>query len=85
VISQIPSNLDGGPLQHLCWSPNGSDLAVIDSAGRVSILAIHNALNKPNLIRSAQIDPAEDLHAVVGTFWLNVYPLQQRPVCLRLQ
>jgi mediator of RNA polymerase II transcription subunit 16 len=28
------------------------------------------------------MDPAEDLHAVVGAFWLNLYPMQQRPVCL---
>lgn len=68
------------PFQHLCWSPNGTDLAVIDAAGRISIFTTSTFLNTPNILRSGQTDPPEDLNAVVGAYWLNVLPPQQRPV-----
>lgn len=73
---------DGIPLKHLSWSPTGSDLAVIDASGRVTILDIFSSLNKPSLKRSCQLDdPADDLHAVVGCHWLNVAPFPaNRPV-----
>ncbi len=82
IFPQVTPSLDGGPLRHVCWSPNGSDLAAIDSSGRVSILTLANSLNKPNLVRSSQIDPTEDIHSVVGAYWLNLFPIHQRPVCL---
>jgi mediator of RNA polymerase II transcription subunit 16 len=75
--------MDGGPLKHLCWGPTGSELAVIDAAGRVTILSLFSSLNKPTLFRHAQMDPADDLHAVVGCYWLNLAPFpQSRPVSL---
>jgi hypothetical protein len=79
----LTTSMDGGPLKHLCWSPTGSELAVIDSAGRVAILTIFSSLNKPTLSRHPQMDPVDDLHAVVGCYWLNLAPYPQgRPVCL---
>ena len=79
----LTSNLDGGPLKHICWSPTGSELAVIDAAGRVTILSIFSSLNKPTLSRHCQGDPADDLHGVVGCYWLNLAPYPaNRPVCL---
>lgn len=75
-------NMDGGPLKHLCWSPTGSELAVIDSAGRVTILAIFASLNKPSISRNCQVDPPDDLHKVVGCYWLNLGPYPaNRLVC----
>ncbi|CAD6446684.1 57a8b159-a03f-41bf-85e8-e000fc477235 [Sclerotinia trifoliorum] len=79
LIPQLTNNLDGGPLKHLSWSPTGSELAVIDSAGRVTILQIFSSLNKPGIIRPCSPEPADDLHAVVGCFWLNLGPFQNRP------
>lgn len=74
-------SLDGGPLKHLCWSPTGSELAVIDATGRVTILAIFSSLNKPTLSRPCQTDPTDDLHGVVGCYWLNLSPYPpNRPV-----
>jgi mediator of RNA polymerase II transcription subunit 16 len=78
----LTSNLDGGPLKHICWSPTGSELAVIDAAGRVTILSIFSSLNKPTLSRHCQGDPADDLHGVVGCYWLNAPYPANRPVCL---
>jgi mediator of RNA polymerase II transcription subunit 16 len=80
TIPQITPSLDGGPLQHLCWGPNGSDLAVIDAAGRIAILTLGHSLNRPNFTRSSQMDSPEELHAVVGAYWLNLSPNTQRPV-----
>jgi mediator of RNA polymerase II transcription subunit 16, fungi type len=71
---------DNIPFQHLCWSPNGTDLAAIDAAGRISIFTTSTFLNMPNLVRSGQTDPPEDLNAVIGAYWLNVVPPQPRPV-----
>jgi hypothetical protein len=73
---------DGGPLKHLSWSPTGSDLAVIDAAGRITILAVFSSLNKPSLSRPCGGDPADDLHGIVGCYWLNIAPYpSNRPVC----
>ncbi|KAI9644713.1 Mediator of RNA polymerase II transcription subunit 16 [Ciborinia camelliae] len=78
VIPPLTNNLDGGPLKHLSWSPTGSELAVIDSAGRVIILQIFSSLNKPIMCRPCSSDSADDLHAVVGSFWLNLGTFQGR-------
>ncbi|QSZ30359.1 hypothetical protein DSL72_004882 [Monilinia vaccinii-corymbosi] len=78
VIPQLISNLDGGPLKHLSWSPTGSELAVIDSAGRIIILQIFSSLNKPMMCRPCSPDAADDLNAVVGCFWLNLGPVPNR-------
>jgi mediator of RNA polymerase II transcription subunit 16 len=82
VTPQLTTNLDGGPLKHISWSPTGSELAVVDSAGRVTILQIFSSLNKPTLARPCNTDSADDLHAVVGSFWLNLAPVQNRMVRL---
>ncbi|KAG4032195.1 hypothetical protein MFRU_007g01070 [Monilinia fructicola] len=79
VIPQLTNNLDGGPLKHLSWSPTGSELAVIDSAGRVTILQIFSSLNKPMMCRPCNPDTADDLHAVVGCFWLSLGAVPNRP------
>ncbi|KAH8662907.1 mediator of RNA polymerase-like protein II transcription subunit 16 [Tricladium varicosporioides] len=75
--------MDGGPLKHLCWSPTGSDLAVIDSAGRITIVSLFSSLNKPAIHRTSQFDPADDLCGVVGCYWLNLAPYHiSRPAFL---
>jgi mediator of RNA polymerase II transcription subunit 16 len=80
VLPMVTPALDGGPLKHLCWSSNGSDLAVIDSAGRIAILTTGNFINKPNFTRSSQMDPIDELHSIVGAHWLNILPSHIRPV-----
>ncbi|KFX86163.1 hypothetical protein O988_09735, partial [Pseudogymnoascus sp. VKM F-3808] len=78
IIPQITSTVDGGQLKHLCWSPNGADLAAIDAAGRIAILNLSHSLNKPTFTRNSSVDPIEDLHAVVGAYWLNLSPSNLR-------
>ncbi|KAI0160980.1 RNA polymerase II mediator complex subunit Sin4 [Hypoxylon sp. FL1284] len=68
------ANLAGGPVVHLSFGPCNSELAVIDAAGRVLILNFHANLNRPSLSRRWDHDPVDDLHAVVGTYWLHNLP-----------
>ena len=82
ALPNLSVALEGGPLKHLSWSPTGSDLAIIDAAGRIAILNIFASLNKPILNRNCQFDPADDLHAIVGCHWLNMAPYPaNRGVC----
>lgn len=81
----LSSGTETSPLKHLCWGPSGSELAAIDAAGRVTILSLFSSLNKPTLSRHAQVDSIDDLHAVVGCYWLNLAPYpQSRPVRLNV-
>lgn len=82
TIPQMTPTLDGGQLKHLCWSPNGADLAAIDAAGRIAILNLAQSLNRPTFTRSSNVDPIEDLRAVVGAYWLNLSPSSMRQVSL---
>lgn len=77
-------NLAGGPIVHLSWSPtnSSSELAIIDAVGRVLIFTFGANLNRPSLIRRWDTDPVDDLHAVVGTYWLNVVPPNSAKVSL---
>lgn len=59
------------PFVHLAWSPTMSpDLAVIDALGRLTILSFSIANNQPYPARRWETDAADDLHAIVGCYWL---------------
>ncbi|KAM0626137.1 hypothetical protein ACHAPW_008456 [Verticillium nonalfalfae] len=67
AITASPST----PIVHLAWAATSSnELAVIDAAGRVAILAFSVSLNRPFLTRKWDADHADDLHAIAGCFWL---------------
>ncbi|KAK5652559.1 hypothetical protein OQA88_10320 [Cercophora sp. LCS_1] len=68
----IPSPSPGGiPISHLAWAPTSSpELAVIDAVGRISILSFSITLNRPYFSRRWDSDPTDDLHAVVGCYWV---------------
>jgi mediator of RNA polymerase II transcription subunit 16, fungi type len=71
LIEAIPHLHKGQALTHLCWSPSGSELAVVDVCGRVSVLTMSMALNNFLVLRSPSKDSEDDLNAPVGMFWLN--------------
>ncbi|KAI0445978.1 RNA polymerase II mediator complex subunit Sin4 [Xylaria telfairii] len=77
VISLWP-NLNGGPIVHLSWGPASSELAVIDAVGRVFLLNFNSDLNRPMISRRWDTDPIDDLHTIVGTYWLNQLPANTR-------
>ncbi|KAG9239485.1 mediator of RNA polymeras-like protein II transcription subunit 16 [Amylocarpus encephaloides] len=82
LTAPLTQNSDGGPLKHICWSSSGSELAVIDTAGRVNILSLFASLNKPTLHRHCQIDPIDELCGVVGCYWLTPAPYQPNRTAL---
>jgi len=67
-----PSPVSGSvPIVHLAWAPTSSpELAVIDAVGRISILSFSITLNRPYTTRKWDADVVDDLHAVVGCYWL---------------
>lgn len=69
--SQIGQLHLGQKLLHLCWNETGSDLAVFDASGRISILSIPAALNSLGISRQTVVDPPDDGSQVVGMMWLN--------------
>lgn len=68
---------NGNQLTHLSWNETGSDLAVVDCSGRISIYSISIALNSITGLRQASFDAGDDGNQVVGMIWLN----SQRYVC----
>lgn len=67
----------GAPFVHLAWAPTSTyELAVIDALGRISILTFSISLNRPYQTRRWDADLVDDLHAVVGCYWL---PLGMQP------
>lgn len=71
-------SLNGGPVVHLSWGPANSELAVIDAVGRVLLLHFNSDLNRPLVTRRWDGDAVDDLHTIVGTYWLNQLPAHSR-------
>ncbi|KAL2158526.1 hypothetical protein VTH06DRAFT_4293 [Thermothelomyces fergusii] len=60
----------GAPFVHLAWSPTMSpELAAFDALGRLTLLNFSISSNQP-YSRRWEADVADDLHAVVGCYWL---------------
>ncbi|KAK1776186.1 mediator complex subunit 16-domain-containing protein [Copromyces sp. CBS 386.78] len=72
----IPMHTTAGPIVHLAWS-NTHELAVVDAVGRITILNLTIMLNRPFITRKWDGDPVDDLHAVVGCYWLPVFNPRQ--------
>ncbi|KAL4916259.1 mediator of RNA polymerase II transcription subunit 16 [Aspergillus aurantiobrunneus] len=70
-LNQITEAHNGHALVHLCWNESGSELAVADSSGRVSICSNPIALNSVNGARQAAFDADDDGAQIVGMMWLN--------------
>ena len=77
-IDHITSTHENQPIVHLCWSHMGSDLAVVDILGRVSIHTVYIAVDRFNCVKPVNIGDAEsEVDALVGLWWLNL----ERHVC----
>jgi mediator of RNA polymerase II transcription subunit 16, fungi type len=70
------------PLVHLQWSDSGGELAAVDAAGRLAVLALSLALNTLVLQRTPTLDAPDDAAQLVALLWLNTQP--QPPVRLQL-
>lgn len=75
----VPMHTTAGPIVHLAWSSTPTpELAVVDAVGRITILNLGIMLNRPFITRKWDADPVDDLHVVVGCYWLPLFnPRQQ--------
>ncbi|KAI9840522.1 MAG: mediator complex subunit [Thelocarpon superellum] len=71
-IPQLPPAPEGQSYVHLGWSHSGSELAVVDTMGRVAILSVAVAMNRFLLSRPGDTLQEDDLGAVAGMIWLQV-------------
>ena len=79
-LNQVSEVHAGHALVHLCWNESGTELAVADSSGRVSIYSIPIALNSVNVTRQAAFDPDDDGAQIVGMMWLSQYRSVSMPL-----
>lgn len=70
-LNSITEVHGGTQLVHLSWNESGSELAVVDCLGRVSIYSLPMALNSINCLRQASFDSSDDSNQIVGMMWLN--------------
>ncbi|KAK4128203.1 hypothetical protein N657DRAFT_638626 [Parathielavia appendiculata] len=77
--SWSPSS-SAAPFVHLAWSPSVSpELAVLDAHGRITVLGFSIANNQPYPARRWESDVVDDLHAIVGCYWLPLGMAQNKP------
>ena len=57
---------------HLCWSSTGTDLAIVDTRGRVLAFGMStaSAANRFQDLNFVNTDQGDDLRRAVGVFWL---------------
>lgn len=68
------------PIVHLCWGHTGTELAIVDVFGQISIYNVYLAINRLNFVKRYASDPEDNLSAVVGLMWVYT----DRWVCLCL-
>lgn len=78
-LDDLPPVHDGGDIVHLSWSHSGSELAVVDLLGRISVFSIFITMNRLNSSRRCILDPEDHLGAVVGLMWLHTTPAHNSP------
>ncbi|KAJ5246826.1 Mediator complex subunit Med16 [Penicillium chermesinum] len=61
----------GNQLVHLSWNEVGSEVAIVDCMGRLSIFSISIALNSITGTRTASVDAGDDSNQIVGLMWLS--------------
>lgn len=70
-LAPVTDTHGGSQLMHLSWNETGSELAVVDCLGRVSIYSLPMALNCVTGLRQASVDSGDDSNQIVGMMWLN--------------
>lgn len=70
-LGSVTEAHSGSQLVHLSWNETGSELAVVDCLGRVSIYSLSMALNSITGLRQASFDSIDDSNQIVGMMWLN--------------
>jgi mediator of RNA polymerase II transcription subunit 16 len=71
TLAPVAETHGGNQLVHLSWNESGSEMAVVDCLGRISIYSISIALNSITGVRQANFDSSDDSNQIVGMMWLN--------------
>ncbi|KZF26413.1 hypothetical protein L228DRAFT_257858 [Xylona heveae TC161] len=71
-IQSLPSVPEGQQVAHLSFNPPGTELAIVDVAGRITFANLVITVNRTSVVHSGLIDQVDDLGAIVGLSWLNV-------------
>lgn len=82
-VEQVSAAVDKHPVVHVSWNSSGSDLAVIDLFGRISIFTIVITMNRLTITRRSLVDSEDDMNAVVGLTWLKPQDRAVRCKCER--
>ena len=69
---------NGQTLKHLSWNHTGTELAVIDTLGGISVSSLLNSVNRSSILKRCVLGAEDNLSIPVGSMWLN----QDRPVSL---
>ncbi|KAL8835573.1 MAG: hypothetical protein Q9170_003257 [Blastenia crenularia] len=62
---------DGHALKHLSWSHSGTELAVTDALGNISVFSLHITIDRCIVSRRCVLGAEDDLSTIVGLMWLN--------------
>jgi mediator of RNA polymerase II transcription subunit 16 len=72
-VALWPQLADSHHIVHVAWNFIGTELAVVDSSGGVSIFqSTSSSLGQMQSKRSGLNDHISDLHTIVGLHWLTV-------------
>ncbi|KAL8701035.1 MAG: hypothetical protein Q9224_000687 [Gallowayella concinna] len=62
---------DGHILKHLSWNHSGTELAVIDTLGNVSVFSLLTSINRCSVSKRCVLGAEDNLSVPVGLTWLN--------------
>ena len=69
-IHDVRSAHSDTDLVHLSWNHSGSEIAVVDVVGRISVHMVLLAMNRATCVKRCIQDPEDDLNSAVGLMWL---------------
>jgi mediator of RNA polymerase II transcription subunit 16, fungi type len=73
TIAHLPAASEGRQIVHLSWNPTGTELAVVDSLGGVTLYIIWITVNRLQTARALpREEQVDDCSAILSTFWTAV-------------
>ncbi|OCL01533.1 hypothetical protein AOQ84DRAFT_443946 [Glonium stellatum] len=71
---KLPQAHEDFPFVHISWGHIGTDLAVLDAAGRIFVFTSIFALGRMVMTRAPAMDQEDEMGAVIGMHWLSIIP-----------